>query len=239
MPIRDEILAAAEQIIRDHGVGHATTRRIAAIAHCSEGSIYNHFASKDELIAQAVGERMSAFPAYAHSLPGRAGQGELAGNLRTLTRLAVGFFHGIAPMLGAMMADPDAMRPRARELDEQGHGPRWVLLAVVDYLRREQELGRVRPDASLEGAAISLVGGCLSQALLAHTWGADTRLLDDDAAAAEIVAAVVRGLAPTGGGAGWLGLGPAAEARTGPAPDPVDDRIGDRGETSVAVDEEQ
>lgn len=197
MPTREEILAAAEQVIGERGVASTTTRQIAEVAGCSEGSIYNHFASKHELVAHAVGARMSDFPQHAALLPERAGIGEVVDNLTELARLAIGFFHRVAPMLGAMIGNDQTMRDHAREVDAAGHGPRWTNRAVVEYLRREQALGRVGPDANLEGAAICFLGACMQQAMLARTWGEEFTELDDDAAAAAIAQALVGGLAPT------------------------------------------
>lgn len=188
------IVAAAQQVIREHGAAGCTTREIAQVAGCSEGSIYNHFASKGELIAEAVGDRFCAFPAQARSLPERAGSGDVETNLTALARSAIDFFHHLLPLLGAMIADPVSMRARARTIDEQGHGPRWAVRSVADYLRREQELGRVRADAAVEGAAQCFLGGCLQQALLAHLLGAEL-VADDAAAAADLVRALVGGLA--------------------------------------------
>lgn len=195
----DAIVAAAQRVIRQRGLTRCTTREIAQVAGCSEGSIYNHFASKDALIAEAIGELFSGFPAQAQSLPERAGDADVETNLTELARAAIAFFHHLAPLLGAMITDPDSMRARAHAVDAQGHGPRWTIHAVAGYLRREQELGRVRADAAVEGAAQCLVGGCLQQALLAYLFGRELVVLDDEAAATKIVGALVRGLQPTTG----------------------------------------
>lgn len=194
--VPEEIVAAAQRVIHERGVTRCTTREIARVAGCSEGSLYNHFPNKDELIARAVGDRFSAFPQLARSLPERAGSADVEGNLTELARSAISFFHGLLPMLGAMLGDPDHMRRRAHALDAQGQGPRWTIQAVADYLRREQELGRVRPGAAVHGAAQSLIGGCLQQALLAHAWGPELVPLDDETAATDIVRALLHGLEP-------------------------------------------
>lgn len=191
------IVAAAQQVIHESGMAGCTTREIAHVAGCSEGSIYNHFASKDVLIAEAVGDRFCAFPAQARSLPERAGSGDVEANLTELARSAIAFFHHLLPLLGVMVSDPASMRARAGALDAQGHGPRWALRAVADYLGREQELGRVRADAAVEGAAHCLIGGCLQQALLGHLFDAELVPLDDDTAATGVVRALLRGLQPS------------------------------------------
>lgn len=188
------LLAATQQVIRQRGLTRCTTREIAQVAGCSEGSIYNHFPSKAALIAQAIGDPFSGFPAQAQSLPGRAGTADVETNLTELARAAIAFFHHLAPLLGAMITDPDSMRERAHTIDAQGQGPRWTVAAVAAYLRREQELGRVRADAAVEGAAQCLIGGCLQQALLAYLFGRELVALDDESAATKIAGALVRGL---------------------------------------------
>lgn len=194
MPTREEILAAAEQVIRERGVTGATTRQIAQVAGCSEGSLYNHFANKQELIAHAVRERMAGFPQRAQAMAELAGTGEVRANLTELAELAIAFFRSIAPMMAAMMADPATMQRRAEAIDAAGHGPRRTVQAVVDYLRAEQALGRVRREAHPEGAALALVGACFQQAVLAQVFGERLALLDDASAAREIAGAIVDGL---------------------------------------------
>jgi AcrR family transcriptional regulator len=192
-PTREAILAAAEQVICDRGVLSTTTRRIAETAGCSEGSIYNHFANKDTLVAHVVCERLAAFPEYARSLPELVGSGDLETNLGELVALAIDFFADMTPLTAAMMADPASMREHVHRLDEAGRGPRWTIRAIVAYLRREQELGRVTPDAHLEGAAMALVGGALHQAHLAAAWHLEVFAGDQDPPT-ELARAVITGL---------------------------------------------
>ncbi len=46
----EEILRAAERIFSQHGYERATTRQIAAAAGVSEGTLYNYFSSKQEML---------------------------------------------------------------------------------------------------------------------------------------------------------------------------------------------
>lgn len=192
-PTREAILAAAEQVIRDRGVLSTTTRLIARAAGCSEGSIYNHFANKDQLIAGVVCERLAAFPERARQLPELAGTGEVETNLAELVALAIDFFAEVTPMTAAMMADPASTRRHVAELDAAGKGPRWTIRALVDYLRREQQLGRIAADAHLEGAAMALVGGAWHQAHLGAAWDVEIFPSGQDPAA-ELARAVTAGL---------------------------------------------
>lgn len=47
---RDRILAAAEQLICEHGFEHASMESIASKAECSKSSIYLHFENKEALL---------------------------------------------------------------------------------------------------------------------------------------------------------------------------------------------
>lgn len=206
-PTREAILAAAEEVIRDRGVLSTTTRLIARAAGCAEGSIYNHFDNKDTLVAHVVCERLAAFPERARLLPQLAGSGDVESNLGELVELAIDFFAEMTPLTAAMMADPGSMRHHVHQIDEAGKGPRWTIRSIVDYLRREQELGRVAPGAHLEGAAMALVGGALHRAHLAAAWDLEV-FADDQDPATELARAVTAGLGAASGT-------PATAARRG------------------------
>ena len=53
---KNEIIAAAIQELARHGVNGSTVRRIAAAAGVTEGAIYRHFASKEELCDEAYSQ---------------------------------------------------------------------------------------------------------------------------------------------------------------------------------------
>ncbi len=53
---KKEIIAAAIQELARHGVNGSTVRRIAASAGVTEGAIYRHFASKEELCDEAYSQ---------------------------------------------------------------------------------------------------------------------------------------------------------------------------------------
>jgi AcrR family transcriptional regulator len=53
---RQQILEAAAQVFAERGYHRATTRDIAEAADVAEGTIYNYFASKDDLLMGLIGE---------------------------------------------------------------------------------------------------------------------------------------------------------------------------------------
>ncbi|MCP3803559.1 TetR/AcrR family transcriptional regulator [Allokutzneria sp. A3M-2-11 16] len=57
---REQIVAAAHQVLVEQGVPAATTRRIAAEAGVTVGLIHYHFATKDELFAEVLARSTGA-----------------------------------------------------------------------------------------------------------------------------------------------------------------------------------
>jgi AcrR family transcriptional regulator len=192
--LRDQLLDAAGRVLESQGPTAVTTRRIAQEAGCSEGSIYNHFASKEELLACVVGERIGSFPARVGELAADPGTGDVHGLLREVATLALEFYRRGIPMMAVALHDPASMRPNARLIHERGHGPWRVVENLAAWLRAEQELGRLAPEADPEAAATGLLGACLYHAFVASSWGPQLAP-STDTAIERAVAGVWHGLA--------------------------------------------
>ena len=193
--LREQLLDAAARVLDEHGASAVTTRRIAEVAGCSEGSIYNHFANKEQLVSCVVSERIARFPAMISRLSEQAGTGDVRSHLQDIARLAIDFFRRGMPMMSVAAHDPGA-RAHCRELHAEGHGPWRTTETMAAWLRKEQGLGRVHPDADPDGVASALLGSCMFHATIALAWGHDLAP-DDDTAIERAVTAVWRGLAPT------------------------------------------
>jgi AcrR family transcriptional regulator len=194
--LREQLLDAAARVLEQHGPAAVTTRRIAEEAGCSEGSIYNHFANKDELLACVVSERIARFPAKISGLAATAGTGDVREHLQEIATLAVAFFRRGMPMLSFAAHDVGAVREHCRVQHEAGHGPRRTAENLAAWLRAEQALGRVHVEADPEGVASALLGSCMFHVIVSSTWGPGGPP-DDPAAIDHAVNAVWRGLAPT------------------------------------------
>lgn len=59
--VRENILAAAREIFENEGYGAATTKKIARKAAIGEGTIYNHFKSKSEILLALYNESFKSF----------------------------------------------------------------------------------------------------------------------------------------------------------------------------------
>ena len=195
---RRDILTAAEELIRDEGLGAATTRAIAARAGCAEGSIYRHFPDKHALIIEIVHSRFPQFMELVAVLPDRAGQRTLRQNLEELAAAALPFYRGILPLVMGTMADHRLLLGQRRAFEETGGGPMRLFRAASAYLRRERELGRLAPGASPDHVARLLLGACFSQAFLEQVMGEVAALGSDGDFVRKTVGAVLEGVRPVG-----------------------------------------
>ncbi|MGP3916869.1 TetR/AcrR family transcriptional regulator C-terminal domain-containing protein [Nonomuraea sp. 10N515B] len=96
-------------------------------------------------------------------------------------------------MLASVFADSDTIAAHRDELRHQGAGPHKANEAVAAYLRAEQDLGRLRPEADVEAATGLLLGACFRHAFLGHMSPPGRR--DDDKAAAAFARTLPESLA--------------------------------------------
>ncbi len=69
---RDELLAIAMRLFADQGVAHTTVRQIAETAGILSGSLYHHFDSKEQIVAEAIGTGMAERMEHALAVIERA-----------------------------------------------------------------------------------------------------------------------------------------------------------------------
>ncbi|MGH2704193.1 MAG: TetR/AcrR family transcriptional regulator [Actinomycetota bacterium] len=193
---RDQILAAAAELIDEAGMAATTTRAIAERAGCAEGSIYRHFPDKHGLLLEIMKGRFPSVIELFATLPGRAGSGTVEGTIRELLTVALGFYRSIIPMVAGAVAQRDLVEQQRRYFNETNTGPLRVLQSVADYIRGEQELGRVAGHLSPDHVARILLGTCFVQAFLEHLMGPKAVLGPDAQFAATAAAAVADGLLP-------------------------------------------
>ncbi|HEY4791531.1 MAG TPA: TetR/AcrR family transcriptional regulator [Actinomycetes bacterium] len=194
---REQLLDAAERVLRAKGLARATTKEIAREAGCAEGTLYLHFADKLDLV-RAVHERLlPGFIEMVSHLPERAGTDTVEGNLTDLARSALGLYRDMLPLGSSLFADPELLERFRALLAERGGGPHRAWEPVVAYLRAEQALGRVRVDADPAAAALLLLGACEQLIFVELMTGPETLpFRDRPDPAAELVATLVTGLSP-------------------------------------------
>lgn len=164
MSTRERILDAAEEILRTRGVAQATTKEIALASAVSEPTLYKYFGDKERLLLAVFQERLPGLPQVSV----RPGQGAVEDNLAELAHAALAFYQRAFPMVGGLLADPQRMAAHRTAMSRHGAGPEKAIEAFVNYLRAEQDAGRIRGEADPAAAAALLVGACFHEAFLRY-----------------------------------------------------------------------
>jgi AcrR family transcriptional regulator len=181
--MRDRILAAAVAVMRERGLAGTTTKEVARVAGVAEGSIYNHFANKTELIAASMAEVAGGIRGALARLATLAGQNTVEDNLAELAEAEIAFFADLLPITGPVLGDRDLrewLRHGGHHGDQGGTPPGPVLghAAVIAYLEAERGAGRLAPNARPPYLAALLIGACQQYAFV--------RLLTPPEAMAEV-----------------------------------------------------
>lgn len=151
---RQRLIDATTSLVREVGYANVTTRAIASAAGVAEGTLYRHFADKRTLFYAAVLDRNAPIIAATGTLPSRAGQGTVRGNLLEVIRLLAQLQGDLLPLEQAMIADPTLAPPVTEQTQLPLAGPP---VDIAKYLAAEQSLGRVRAECDPQLAAISLL----------------------------------------------------------------------------------
>jgi AcrR family transcriptional regulator len=193
---REQIVAAADQVIRQRGLASATTKAIAEVAGCAEGSIYRHFSDKHELFIETVRTRFPTFLGLVKSLPERAGKGSVRKNLELVVAGAMDFYRGILPITAGCLSERKLLEEQRRFFQKTNTGPMRMIGHVANYVRREQQLGRISTRISAEHFSRMLLGACFHQAFTELLLGDRVGLRTDEQFAKEIVRSAMEGINP-------------------------------------------
>ena len=208
--LRADLLAAAAEIIRARGPQAATTREIARLAGCAEGSIYRHFADKHALFLELTGDAFPRFVALIEALPSLAGTATVREHLEDVGCRALAFYTEAVPLAAAAINDAELRADQQRHFAQvphhgqaaSPHGPLGAITTLEAYVRREQELGRIAVTVSATAAATLLLSACFSRAFILRWLGEDARLgMSDGEFVRETVGTLLSGLGsnPPGG----------------------------------------
>ncbi|MGI8713997.1 MAG: TetR/AcrR family transcriptional regulator [Solirubrobacteraceae bacterium] len=155
---RERLLAAARELIEEGGYGAASVIAIAARAGVASGTLYRHFASKEELFVEVFravcsGEERAMRAAVAEA------DGELpSGSAQWLETVLATFARRALrnPRLAwALIAEP--VDPRV-DSERRAYRARYAAV-IAEGLRAGIASGEL-PDQAVELTAAALVGGC-------------------------------------------------------------------------------
>jgi AcrR family transcriptional regulator len=171
MRTRRYILDAAEQMLQTKGLARLTNKDIAAAAGCAEGTLYNHFETKEELILAAIRENLPDFLSVVWE--DRIGEGSVEANLRDIVRTCIHYYRKLLPLTTALVADMDLLDHFRLWMKEHKAGPMIIYEKVASYVAAEQRLGRLKPEIEAFSFAALLLGPCHQYAYIQYYQGHD------------------------------------------------------------------
>jgi AcrR family transcriptional regulator len=193
---RERIVEAAERVLRERGLARSTTKVIARAAGYSEGTLYKHFESKEDLFLAVLAERLPSFVVLVEELPARVGQGTVRETLEVANN-ALAYYGEIVPMAASIFSEPGLLARHREGLRKRGAGPWMANEALAAYLDAEERLGRVREDADPEAAAAMLLGACYQRAFFRSYLGEDVPSEGEEGFVEGIVQTLMPSLSPT------------------------------------------
>ena len=196
MGTREKIVEAAERVMRERGLARTTTKKIARAAGYSEGTLYKHFESKEDLFLAMLAERFPSFVALVEELPARVGRGTVRETLEEVATNALAYYGEIVPMAASIFSEPALLARHREGLRKRGAGPRMINEELAAYLEAEERLGRVREDADPEAAAAMLLGACYQRAFFRSYLGEDAPAEGEEGFVEGIVRTLMRSLSP-------------------------------------------
>lgn len=196
---RERILAAAGAVIQERGLANTTTKEIARAAGYSEATLYKHFSGKEDLVLAVMWIVLRPSIDMLIRLPEQAGTGRVRDRLVELAHQMLRSFQEVGPLAMGLFAEPALLQRQRAAFERAGGGPHRAPAQFAEYLRAEQRLGRLRPDADPVAVANLFVGACFHRSFLVTFMTAAGIDHDPDRFAEELADAVVQGFtAPEG-----------------------------------------
>lgn len=198
--LREHLIATAARLIAERGSPALTVRDIAREAKVADGVLYNYFADKEELLAQALRLHVHGVMAAVGELP-QAGDGTVEENLRAYISRSLTVLTQILPVFTGVLGQHKILAHFA-SMPAPGAESGGLRMVLTGYLRAEQELGRVSPAAKVESAATMIMGACheliLPRLLHPGPSPANPQVEVPAGFAEDLVATLLHGIAPRG-----------------------------------------
>ena len=192
---RTQIVTATRKLIEDRGIAQITTKQIAKAAGCAEGTIFRHFARKEDLLLAAV---MASFPSLRESLISISG-GTPRERFQRLALNVIRFFEQITPAAVAVLANAELTRRHRETMREHNGGPQRLYIAVSRFIESEQARGAVRADLSSAPISSALLGPCFFRVFTRLSLGKNALEITDEEFVAGLVDTLWDGLRPPEG----------------------------------------
>jgi AcrR family transcriptional regulator len=159
IPPRERILAAASELFYRHGIRAVGVEAVAAAAETNKMTLYRHFASKDELVAEYLrrlaGEADRTWDEFAAAHPGDA-RAQLQAWIQTQAKHLANADERGCPLANAAIELPEKDHPARRVIEDFKRAQREKLTALCRAAALSQpELVADELFLLLEGARVS------------------------------------------------------------------------------------
>lgn len=159
--MRQAILAAVPELIRERGLASVTTSAVAERARASEASIHYHFGGKEQLVEEAILGALGSLQSRAREV-GAAAQ-RPAESLHELAGALESFYDELIPLLVAVQSDPQLRRALGPKLARTDLGPHRAVALVARGVKAAKS-DRPGEGDDADAAALLLVGACFLRA---------------------------------------------------------------------------
>lgn len=164
MDLKNKIAEAAERVLLTNGLAKTTTKEIARAAGCSEGSLYNHFKSKEDIFLHVLREQLKNLMGALSILQHLVGKETVLRNLEQVALAALKDFNNSMSLICSIFSDPDILLRHREGFTLRNEGPHRANEAVEAYLLKEKQLGRIPEEMNPRAAADLLLGSCFQHA---------------------------------------------------------------------------
>jgi AcrR family transcriptional regulator len=191
MRTRRYILEATERMLQTKGLARLTNKEIAQEAGCAEGTLYNHFETKEALILAAIAENLPDFLSVVQE--DRIGERTIEANLQDIVRAAIRYYRKLIPLATALFADMELLAHFRQWMQAHGGGPLRIYEIVAEYIASEQRLGRLKPEIDPFSFAALLLGTCHQYVFVQYFQGHDPFPVSEDQFVAGVVQTLLLG----------------------------------------------
>ena len=172
---RSDILRAAEKLMRTHGLSGITTRQISEEVGCSEGALYVHFKGRLDLLLAMLEETLPNMLGPLQSLKESVGRGSAHHNLVQVLSGIFKFHQSVVPRTAGLFAEPELLAAYRNTLNSEGKGPQLSMKVLEEYIRSEQQLGRIASHVDPKLAASLLMSASFFRAFVENFFGKSWR----------------------------------------------------------------
>ena len=157
--------------MRTRGLSGVTTRQISQEVGCSEGALYVHFKGRLELLLAMLEESLPNMLGPLQALRASVGRGSAHRNLLKALSGIFKFHQSVVPRTAGLFAEPELLAAYRNSLNSQGKGPQLSMKVLEEYIRSEQQLGRIASHVDAKLAASLMMSSSFFRAFVENFFG--------------------------------------------------------------------